>query len=366
MAGLPAPTPNQVQAGLVAPALELQSALAPPAAPQLQLGLVAAATQADVLRDEATTQGKRRIEKNRREFNNHVTIRRNNAFVDSFYVSEVPVTWRHWVEVMGDADLPAGAKGNVRRFLYEHQDEPATGIGFGRCSEFCRRLTEENRSSGQIGPDWEFTLPRAVEIEYLLKGGLSEANADGRFLAPGQGKVPRRDPDDLTKKCLNSWLMIEQNLEAQRGRRRRLTVWDADLLTNQLGVRLGLVATWTIDPANAGGRTIAGPSFMTHPNQPTVLKWKEEWPQPVQFHLPNKRKFVLHDINGYWPWSRTNHSTESHPADHVGMYLVLRGHKSRNHQFDDARGSHDGDVSRPVEAAPRLHAGQQRIVSSGR
>src|SRR5262249_34576764 len=161
--------------------------------PALQTGLVAAATQADVLLDEATTQGKRRIEKNRREFNKHVTMRRNNAFVDSFYVSEVPVTWRHWVEVMGDADLPAGARENVKRFLREHQDEPATGIGFGRCSEFCRRLTEESRSSGQIGPDWEFTLPRAMEIEYLLKGGLSEANADGRYLDSGQANVSKRD-----------------------------------------------------------------------------------------------------------------------------------------------------------------------------
>jgi len=160
--------------------------------------------------------------------------------------------------------------------------------------------------------------------------------------------------------------MVEHNIDAQRSRRRRLDVWDANLLTNQLGIRMGLVATWTTDPADAGGHTIAGPSFMTHPNQPAVLKWKEEWPQPVQFHLPNKRKFVLHDINGYWPWSRTNHSTESNPDDHVGMYLVLRSCKARNDEFDDAKGSDAGNVSRPVEGALRLHADRQRIVSSGR
>jgi hypothetical protein len=194
-----------------------------------------------------------------------------------------------------------------------------------------------------------------VEIEYLLKGGLSEANADGRFMAPGLGNVPERDREDLIKKCVNTWLTVEHNLEAQRGRRRRLSVWDANLLTNQLGVRLGLVATWTTDPADAGGHTIAGPSFTTRPNQPSVLKWKEDWPPPVLLHLPNQRRFVLHDINGYWPWSNTNHSTEVTPEDNVGMYLVLRSYQIHNNKFDDAKRPHDGNVSRPVEATLRLH-----------
>jgi hypothetical protein len=197
-----------------------------------------------------------------------------------------------------------------------------------------------------------------VEIEYLLKCGLSEANTDGRFRAPGSGDVPKRDMEDLIKNCVNSWLSVEQNLAAQRGRRRRLAVWDANLLTNQLGVRLGLVATWTTDHADAGGHTIAGPSFTTRPNQPAVLKWKEDWPPPVQFHLPNQRKFVLHDIKGYWPWSNTNHSTESAPEDHVGMYLVLRNDKMHSHQVADAKGPHDGKVRPPVGAALRLHAGR--------
>jgi hypothetical protein len=348
-----------LQAGLVAPVpLPLQAGLVAPAPLQLQAEIVASAAQSDVLLDEAMTQGKRRIERNRHEFNKHVMMQRNNAFVDSFYVSEVPVTWRHWVEVMGAADLPAKARENVKQFLNAHQDEPAAGIGFGRCSEFCRRLTEENRSSGQIGPDWEFTLPRAVEIEYLLKGGLSEANADGRFLAPGSRNVPKRDHEDLIKKCVNSWLSVEHNLEVQRGRRRRLTVWDADLLTNHLGMRMGLVATWTADQADAGGHPIAGPSFTTHPNQPAVLKWKEDWPPPAQFHLPNQRKFVLHDISGYWPWSKINRSTEVTALDNVGMYLVLRNSQIRNNRDADAKGPHDGNVSWAVEADQRLHVGR--------
>jgi hypothetical protein len=355
---LAAPAPLPLQAGIVAPSpLLLRAGIVAPSPLALQASIAAASAQSDVLLDEATAQGKRRIEKNRREFNKHVTIRQNNKFVDSFYVSEVPVTWRHWVEVMGDADLPAGARENVKRFLREHQDEPATGIGFGRCAEFCRRLTEEVRSSGQIGPDWEFTLPRAVEVEYLLKGGLSEANTDGRFLAPGQGDVPKRDLEDLTKMCVNSWLTVEHNLEAQSGRRRRRTVWDADLLTNQVGIRLGLVASWTTDPSDAGGHTIAGPSFTTRPNHPSVLKWKEDWPPPVQFQLPNQRKFVLHDINGYWPWSNTNHSTESTPEDCVGMYLVLRSSQTHD-KVADAKESHDAAETptpgRPARQRPAL------------
>jgi serine/threonine protein kinase len=358
-ASIVAPALRPLSFSLAAQApLPLQAGMVAPASLPLQAGIIASAAQSQVLLDEATTQGKWKIERNRHKFNRRVMIRQNNKFVDSFYVSEVPVTWRHWVEVMGDADLPARARENVKRFLYEHQDEPASGIGFSRCSEFCRRLTEENRSSGQIGPDWEFTLPRAVEIEYLLKDSLSEANADGHFLAPGSGNVPKRDREDLIKKCVNSWLSVEHNLEAQRGRRRRLAVWDANLLTNQLGIRMGLVATWTTDHADAGGYSIAGPSFTTHPNEPAVLKWKEDWPPPAQFHLPNQRKFVLHDINGYWPWSNTNHSAEITPEDHVGMYLVLRNYTIHNPQFDDTKGSHDGNVSRPVEAARRLHVGR--------
>jgi formylglycine-generating enzyme required for sulfatase activity len=289
-----------------------------------------------LLLDDARFKAEKRIKENRRKFKQNAK-HHGTEFISPFYVSEVPVTWGHWVEVMGDADLPDGAREDVRRFLRERSNEPAVRIRFVRWFEFCRRLTEESRSSGPLGSNWEFTLPRAVEIEYLLKGGLSEADASQLGKPVGAGRGALRNQVDPLKECVNSWLTVEHNLEKRRSCRNPLTVWDSNLRRNRLNILLGLVATWTEDPAGGERHTIAGPSFRTHPNKADFLKWKEDWPEPAQLGLPNQRQFILHDIDGYWPWSKTTHPNNLPTEDHIGMYLVLRQFLTPNKQVADTR-----------------------------
>jgi hypothetical protein len=249
-----------------------------------------------------------------------------------FYVAEVPVTWGHWIQVMGDTDLPGHARNDVPRFLRAHGEEAATRIGFNRWREFCRRLTDSMRGAAQIGSDWEFTPPTAVEFEYLLKGGLSEADDNPLFQLPGNGALNQKGLADLVKQRYEAWRAVEYNLDVLRNRQHPVSVWHRDLLPNRLKIRLGLVATWTSDGDKGGRQTIAGPSFWTRPNQPKRVDWDKAWPEPWELGLPNYRRFILHDLKGYWPWIKTSYSAAIPSQDQVGLYLVLRESSGRHKQ----------------------------------
>lgn len=260
----------------------------------------------DIQEWEARVHGAFRVLANRRTFQKRFAKPEPKTRIGLFYIAEVPVPWSHWVEVMDESDLPAAARRDLRRFLREHGDEPAGGIRFTRWDEFCRRLTEHYRAAGQIGLDWSFSPPTAAEFESVMKGGITPQATNG----------------------VEAWLQVEQNLEVLSGRRAAPSVWEPDLIPNAAGVRLGLASTWTTDaPLNASGRRkVVGPSPRSRPNTPKLLKWKPNWPSPREFHLPDARHFLLHDVEGegFWPWRSDDAPVDLPSAPEVGLYVVLR------------------------------------------
>jgi hypothetical protein len=243
--------------------------------------------------------------------------KQSKVYLGVFYISEVPVTWGHWCGVMGEEDLAPEARADVGRFLRAHRDEPAVGISFVRWWEFCRRLTDQHRDRDLLGANWSFSPPTAAEYEYVLKGGPSDAD-EGAAAAP------------IHDSRLTSWLAVEHNLVASGSRQRSRTVWDPSLMTNRLGVRVGLVASWTMDEVDQDYRWIAGPGHHTHPNQPRYLPWPADLLSPTDFGLPNERRFLLHDTEGYWPWQKRTRPIHVPSEADVGLYLVLRPTSERS------------------------------------
>ena len=75
-----------------------------------------------------------------------------------FWTGKFEVTQEQWKREMGaiPGKLIAG----------EGDDFPVYWVSFVEAEEFCRRLTERARASGDLPAGWEFRLPTEAQWEY--------------------------------------------------------------------------------------------------------------------------------------------------------------------------------------------------------
>lgn len=84
-----------------------------------------------------------------------------------FWLGKHEVTQGQWEQVMGSK--PWSDTTNVK----EGTDYPATYFSWDEAMEFCRKLTEQERSSGRLPADWQYTLPTEAQWEFACRAGTS-------------------------------------------------------------------------------------------------------------------------------------------------------------------------------------------------
>ncbi len=90
------------------------------------------------------------------------------------WMGKYEVTQAQWRKVVGDipVELNAGAG----------DDLPVYGISFIQAEDFCRKLTEQARTTEELPDGWEFRLPTEAQWEYACRAGTTTAFSCGEKL----------------------------------------------------------------------------------------------------------------------------------------------------------------------------------------
>ncbi|MGH2396597.1 MAG: formylglycine-generating enzyme family protein [bacterium] len=95
-----------------------------------------------------------------------------------FWMGKYEVTQGQWKRVVGE--FPG------QHTAGEGDDFPVYTVNFSEAEEFCRKLTERARASGDLPKEWEFRLPTEAQWEYACRAGTTAATAFGDKLSSKQ------------------------------------------------------------------------------------------------------------------------------------------------------------------------------------
>jgi formylglycine-generating enzyme required for sulfatase activity len=125
-----------------------------------------------------------------------------------FWLGETEVTQAQWRSVMGTT--PWSGKENAR----DDAELPATYVSWGDATEFCSRLTEQERRTGRLPSEYCYRLPMEAEWEYACRAGTttpysfgeaSRLNQYAWSFDPGISDVAGTSPHRVGQMRANAW-----------------------------------------------------------------------------------------------------------------------------------------------------------------
>lgn len=123
-------------------------------------------------------------ESERRPFEFQVTVK----FTNGFWTGKYEVTQVDWKRVVGE--LP----GETTDELPTGDQFPVGNVSFSEAEEYCAKLTELARASGELPAGWEFRLPTEAQWEYACRAGTTTATSFGDSIGSKQANTKGDQP----------------------------------------------------------------------------------------------------------------------------------------------------------------------------
>ena len=106
-----------------------------------------------------------------------------------FWMSQYEVTQEEWQSVMVTTITDQKTKGGRGNSFGEGARYPMYYVSHNEATEFCRELTDSERSAGHLPAAWEYRLPTEAQWEYACRAGTKTATAFGNSLSSTQANV---------------------------------------------------------------------------------------------------------------------------------------------------------------------------------
>ncbi len=101
-----------------------------------------------------------------------------------FWLGKYEVTQGEWQQIMGTTVTQQKAKpdsyGSITGTEARH---PMYFVNHDEATEFCKKLTDQERRAGRLPVNWEYRLPTEAQWEYACRAGTTTATAFGNSLS---------------------------------------------------------------------------------------------------------------------------------------------------------------------------------------
>ena len=111
-----------------------------------------------------------------------------------FFLAETECTQGQWEAVMGGN--PSHFKGSER---------PVEQVSWSEAVEYCRKLTDKQRTEGILPEGWEWRLPTEAEWEYAVRAGTTWARYGELDTIAWHGGNSGSETHRVSQKAANAW-----------------------------------------------------------------------------------------------------------------------------------------------------------------
>lgn len=111
-----------------------------------------------------------------------------------FWMSQHEVTQGEWQSLMVTTITDQKTKAGGLPLPGEGARYPMYYVSHDEATEFCRELTDSERSAGHLPAGWEYRLPTEAQWEYACRAGTTTATAFGRRLSGTEANFDGSEP----------------------------------------------------------------------------------------------------------------------------------------------------------------------------